>query len=156
LNTQLWNINHPLAHQVGWGLLHSLWQGALIGLAFVVARVALRGRSAHARYLAGCLYLTLLLVAPVLTAVLGSGGAAASDAGGVDPSRSAAAGAPALGGGGFGDTFAGAGAVAVPEWGTGFLGQATALIVLGVLLDLVGLRLLTGGAGRRETHQVAG
>lgn len=64
-------IGHPLAQRVGWVLLHSLWQGALIGAAFGLVRFALRRSSANARYLAGCLALALLATAPVLTTLLG-------------------------------------------------------------------------------------
>ena len=60
-------LNHPLAHRLGWVLLHSLWQGALIAAAFGLVRLALRRRSANARYLAGCLGLALILAAPAAT-----------------------------------------------------------------------------------------
>jgi beta-lactamase regulating signal transducer with metallopeptidase domain len=60
-------VYHPLANRVGWMLLHSLWQGALIGLCFVLLRFALRKQSAQSRYLAGCVCLTLMVAAPVLT-----------------------------------------------------------------------------------------
>ena len=53
---------------IGRVLLHSLWQGALIGVAFGLARQALRRRSANLRYAAGCISLALLLLAPVVTA----------------------------------------------------------------------------------------
>jgi beta-lactamase regulating signal transducer with metallopeptidase domain len=57
--------------QVGWTLLHSLWQGALVGMAFVVIRFALRRCSANTRYLAGCLCLALLAAMPVVTLLKG-------------------------------------------------------------------------------------
>jgi beta-lactamase regulating signal transducer with metallopeptidase domain/uncharacterized protein involved in exopolysaccharide biosynthesis len=63
-------IHHPLAGRVGWILLHSLWQGALIGVGFALVRFALRKQSAQARYLAGCVCLTLALAAPLLTLFL--------------------------------------------------------------------------------------
>jgi beta-lactamase regulating signal transducer with metallopeptidase domain len=74
-------LNHPLVREVGWTLLHSLWQGALIGLVFVVLRVALRRRSANMRYLAGCACLVLLAAAPVLTLLLGLAAVPAGAAG---------------------------------------------------------------------------
>src|SRR5207247_8059546 len=66
-------MDYPLAHRLGWMLLHSLWQGALVGLIFGVVRFTLRRRSANARYLAGCLGLSLLVAAPALTVFYTSG-----------------------------------------------------------------------------------
>jgi uncharacterized protein involved in exopolysaccharide biosynthesis len=62
--------DHPLAQRVGWVLLHSLWQGALVGAAFGLARHGLRRRSAEARYVAGCLALALLAAGPAATLCL--------------------------------------------------------------------------------------
>src|SRR2546423_11948054 len=64
-------LHHTVAERAGWVLLHSLWQGACIGFAFALVRFALRRHSANVRYLAGCLGLALLLVAPVLTVFVG-------------------------------------------------------------------------------------
>lgn len=63
-------IHHPFAERIGWILLHSLWQGALIGVGFALLRLALRKQSAQARYVAGCICLTLVLAAPLLTLVM--------------------------------------------------------------------------------------
>src|SRR5882672_8610312 len=52
-------------------LLHSLWQGALIGVGFALLRVVLRKQSAQARYLTGCVCLILVLIAPLLTLLMG-------------------------------------------------------------------------------------
>src|ERR1017187_10488323 len=69
----VWGVfNHPLTRQIGWVLLHSLWQGACVGALFALLRFALRRRSANLRYLAGCLSLGVLLAAPVLTLLIGS------------------------------------------------------------------------------------
>lgn len=55
------------ARLVGWALLHSVWQGALVGGLYAVLRVALpRG---NARYLLGVLALIVLALCPVLTGV---------------------------------------------------------------------------------------
>ncbi len=62
--------DHPLAQRVGWVLLHSLWQGALVGAAFGLARQGLRRRSAQVRYVAGCLALVLLAAGPATTLCL--------------------------------------------------------------------------------------
>jgi len=81
MNTAFAILNRPVMHQVGWTLLHSLWQGALVGVVFFVLRFALRRCSAQARYLAGCLCLTLLVAMPAVTLLKGlpsppAGGAA--------------------------------------------------------------------------------
>src|SRR5438874_2624429 len=65
--TLLQIIHHPIAARLGWVLLHSVWQGALIGVLFAILRYGLRRRSANARYLAGCLALALLLIMPLAT-----------------------------------------------------------------------------------------
>src|SRR5437899_2421052 len=67
MRTMLVVLDCPLAHRIGWALLHSLWQGALIGLVFALVNQALRGRSANVRYLFACFALALLLLAPVVT-----------------------------------------------------------------------------------------
>ncbi len=64
-------IYHPLAERIGWILLHSLWQGALIGFGFALLRLALRKQSAQARYLTGCICLILVVAAPLLTLLMG-------------------------------------------------------------------------------------
>ena len=56
-----------LVSPLGWTLLHFLWQGAAIALAYAVAQWALRRSSANARYLVGCVALVLVVLAPTLT-----------------------------------------------------------------------------------------
>lgn len=63
-------LHHPLANQVGWMIMHSVWQGALIGAGFALLRVALRKQSAQSRYLAGCVCLALMLGLPLLTLLI--------------------------------------------------------------------------------------
>jgi uncharacterized protein involved in exopolysaccharide biosynthesis/beta-lactamase regulating signal transducer with metallopeptidase domain len=67
MSTLLEALNHSVTQRIGWVLLHTLWQGALIGLAFSIARFALRRCSANARYAVGCVALMLFLAAPVIT-----------------------------------------------------------------------------------------
>jgi beta-lactamase regulating signal transducer with metallopeptidase domain/peptidoglycan/xylan/chitin deacetylase (PgdA/CDA1 family) len=62
-------VAHPLAQAVGWGLAHSVWQGALVAAAFAAANRALRESSAQARYVAGCAALALLVALPITTAL---------------------------------------------------------------------------------------
>lgn len=63
----LWN--DPVVHRLGWTLLHFVWQGALLAVAYAAVRAAWCGRRANARYLAGCLTLLLMAAAPVATFV---------------------------------------------------------------------------------------
>ncbi|WP_137913821.1 M56 family metallopeptidase [Rudaea sp. 3F27F6] len=58
----------PYIHALGWSLLHFLWQGALIGLAYAL----LRGRcsTSHGRHGFGMFCLTAMLACPVLTFAL--------------------------------------------------------------------------------------
>jgi uncharacterized protein involved in exopolysaccharide biosynthesis/beta-lactamase regulating signal transducer with metallopeptidase domain len=70
----LWDpLQYPLARNIGWTLLHSLWQGAFVGLLFAVVRLLARRASANIRYLAGCICLSLSLAGPVLTLKYGTG-----------------------------------------------------------------------------------
>ncbi len=59
--------NDPLVHRLGWTLVHFVWQGALLAAGYAAWRAAGRGRSANARYLAGCLTLLLMAAAPMAT-----------------------------------------------------------------------------------------
>src|SRR4051812_2791359 len=63
-------IGSALVQRIGWVLLHSLWQGALIGAVFATSRFFLRRYSANARYAVACLSFSLLLAAPVVTFLL--------------------------------------------------------------------------------------
>src|ERR1051326_2418785 len=48
-------------------LLHFLWQGMVVALLLWLGLFLLRKRSANTRYLAACVALTLLTLAPVIT-----------------------------------------------------------------------------------------
>lgn len=52
--------------RLGWVLIHSIWQLALIAALAVMAGVALRRRSAQSRYLVAVGFLGLMLIAPAL------------------------------------------------------------------------------------------
>jgi TonB family protein len=60
-------VGTPLAGAVGWTLLHSLWEGAIISAALAAALVAMR--SPRARYAAACIAMLAMLVAFGLTLV---------------------------------------------------------------------------------------
>ena len=51
-------------------LVHSLWQNAAVGVLLWIVLVALRHRTANARYLASCVALALMVVLPVVTALV--------------------------------------------------------------------------------------
>ena len=56
-----------LIEHLGWTLLHSLWQGALLAAAVQLAWPFLGRSSARFRYNLACLALALFALAPVLT-----------------------------------------------------------------------------------------
>ncbi|HEX8745657.1 MAG TPA: M56 family metallopeptidase [Pyrinomonadaceae bacterium] len=57
----------PLVQAIGWALMHSLWQGAIVAILLLFALELMRGFSSHARYAAATIGLTLMLAAPVAT-----------------------------------------------------------------------------------------
>ena len=59
----------PLAHAIGWALVHLLWQGMLVAAILAAALALMQRRSANARYLAACGALVLLLAIGAATAV---------------------------------------------------------------------------------------
>jgi len=59
--------DHPLFLTLGWTLLHSLWQVALLGLLARLGLRLLRSRSAGSRYLLACAGLVLMLAVPAAT-----------------------------------------------------------------------------------------
>lgn len=61
--------NDPVVHRLGWTLLHFVWQGAMLAVAYAAVRATGRSHSANTRYLAGCLTLLLMAAAPVVTFV---------------------------------------------------------------------------------------
>lgn len=59
-----------LAHFVdacGWTLIHFIWQGAAAGLILAIALLGLPRRRAHARYVAACIALSMMVASTVLT-----------------------------------------------------------------------------------------
>src|SRR5262249_42936035 len=50
----------PIADAIGWTLLHSLWEGAVLATALAATLAAMR--SARARYAAACTALVILLI----------------------------------------------------------------------------------------------
>jgi len=63
-------LRHPLATALGWSLLHSLWQLALVAALLASVNVLLRRRAAQARYLAATGALVLMVALPATTFVM--------------------------------------------------------------------------------------
>ena len=61
-------LSGPLAHAIGWTLLHLVWQGALVAVVLAVL-LHLCGRSANLRYLLSCGALTVIVALGVVTAI---------------------------------------------------------------------------------------
>jgi beta-lactamase regulating signal transducer with metallopeptidase domain len=55
---------------IGWALVQSLWQGAVIGVVTAFLLLTLRRSAASRRYMVACLALAALVILPVVTAVL--------------------------------------------------------------------------------------
>ena len=67
------NLPSAFVDALGWTLLHSVWQIALVAALFGACRWCLLCRSANLRYLAGCVTLVLMLSLPCVTMCILSG-----------------------------------------------------------------------------------
>lgn len=56
-----------LVHQIGWSLIHSLWQDALIVLALAAILKLLSRAKPQSRYFIACVALTAMIILPVVT-----------------------------------------------------------------------------------------
>ena len=83
-------IELPLAsmldwvHALGWTLLHFVWQGAVIGIAYAIVRAATGTTRSQVRYASGLMPLALMALAPMVTLwqlAPGAGSALVSTAG---------------------------------------------------------------------------
>ena len=63
-------LSMPLVQRVGWALVHSVWQGAVVALLLVIVLAFLRRRSAQVRWAASCVAMALMVLLPLLTALL--------------------------------------------------------------------------------------
>jgi hypothetical protein len=84
-----WPIAEAVVERLGWVLVHSLWQFALVALLAVVTVQALRRRSAATRYGVLVVALALLVAAPVATWILQPGAAPDLSAGAGHASKAA-------------------------------------------------------------------
>ncbi len=62
-------IDSSIVERIGWMLLHSVWQIALVAILFAVINSLMKRRSANARYLTGCVALLAMVALPVMTFV---------------------------------------------------------------------------------------
>ena len=60
-------IETPLLRAIGWAVVHSLWQGALIAWVAGALLIALRNHRAQLRYLVSCTALVLMFTLPIAT-----------------------------------------------------------------------------------------
>ncbi len=58
-------LSSTTGQNLGWALIHFIWQGAVVALAFAVAQS--RFKSAQARYVTGCLALFMMVCCPTAT-----------------------------------------------------------------------------------------
>ncbi|MEA2613977.1 MAG: hypothetical protein QOI52_1936, partial [Chloroflexota bacterium] len=56
-----------LIHQIGWSLIHSLWQDALIGLVLAAILKLLSRAKPQSRYFIACVALAAMIILPVVT-----------------------------------------------------------------------------------------
>ena len=60
-------LNSPLVYQLGFTLLHSLWEGAAVIAVLLLGGLATRKSSSQVRYVVTCSAMLLLIVVPFLT-----------------------------------------------------------------------------------------
>lgn len=133
-------LDHPLARQLGWGLLHSVWQGALIGVVFALCRLALKGRSADLRYLVSSMALVALVTLPMITFLRGAL-ALSSDVSLSSSSLNGASDFVSVGVGSSMHSDFGSGTEAFMQWGESWLSAAMPFIVAAWFFGVVVLSL---------------
>ena len=67
MNTLTGLLSSPAALDLGWALLHFLWQGAALAGLCGVTWYLLRHQPPNSRYLVGCFFLLMMASAPVIT-----------------------------------------------------------------------------------------
>ena len=72
-------IDVPFVHHLGWTLVHSVWQVALVSCALACLLALMRGRSANMRYVTAYAALMLTAALPVCTMLALSLGAEGAD-----------------------------------------------------------------------------
>ena len=67
MNTLTGLLSSPAALDLGWALLHFLWQGAVLAALCGLTWHLLRHQPPNSRYLVGCLFLLMMASAPIIT-----------------------------------------------------------------------------------------
>jgi uncharacterized protein involved in exopolysaccharide biosynthesis/beta-lactamase regulating signal transducer with metallopeptidase domain len=128
-------LDHPVTRRIGWMLLHTLWQGVLIGIGFALLRLALPKASASVRYCAGCVALALLVASPFVTLAVIDAASPADRLASFPPAGTQQANTAARAGG---DLFAIGGKFSFFKSAAEFLGQIAPLLAaiwfVGVLI----------------------
>ncbi|MFA5863704.1 MAG: M56 family metallopeptidase [Phycisphaerae bacterium] len=60
-------LSQPVIYQVGWALVHFLWQAVAVGVLLGIALLVLRNRRANVRYITACIALLLMAILPAVT-----------------------------------------------------------------------------------------
>ncbi len=68
IDAVLTSLHSTVAQHIGWMLVHSLWQLALLAGIYLIVRQVLQRRSASVRYLAACVTVSAMVLALPLTA----------------------------------------------------------------------------------------
>ncbi len=63
-------MQHPFLENLGWALLHFVWQGTVAAIAVGIMLLFMRKASPNARYLAACAGLLLMAVLPLVTLIM--------------------------------------------------------------------------------------
>ena len=63
-------FDHPIIHQLGWTLMHFLWQGTGVAVVYALIHILLRKQAPQWRYLLGCGALVVMLAAPITTFIV--------------------------------------------------------------------------------------
>src|SRR5512143_267749 len=79
MNALNWFAAQPLVERLGWTLVHSLWQGALIAALLAVALCVSREADARLRYFLACAALICFTLCPLFTFAFISGAMPARD-----------------------------------------------------------------------------
>lgn len=148
-------LHLPLVQNLGWALLHFVWQGALIGCGTALLLALLRNARPQTRYAVACASLLLCLLLPLARLILVDGSMASVLP--VMASASGGLGSPAPGGAGLPVIMAGPAGSAGSEVSTAMAAWAAMvpwLVPLWMLgLGLFSARMLLGLLWLRRLHR---
>ena len=61
------NASSILLEQLGWTLVHFVWQGAAVAVLYACCLIVLRGRAPQSKYVVGCTALAVMAICPIVT-----------------------------------------------------------------------------------------